>query len=90
MSDGLLLSRQMADMKESYEEKMDSTFEMYKEALKDHAYQCALERLEEEYVPLEEFTAEQDRAKVYTLQSGIRLRSYVLYLMAHLSDLFPV
>ncbi|KAI5627989.1 kinesin-like protein KIF20A [Silurus asotus] len=58
-----LHSRQMADLKESYEEKMDSTFEMYKEALKEHAYQCALERLEEEYVPLEEFTAEQDRAK---------------------------
>lgn len=54
----------MADMKESYEEKMDSTFEMYKEALKEHAYQCALERLEEEYVPVDEFTAEQDRAKV--------------------------
>ncbi|MCJ8731715.1 hypothetical protein PDJAM_G00202750 [Pangasius djambal] len=58
-----LHSRQMADLKESYEEKMDSTFEMYKEALKEHAYQCALERLEEEYVPLDEFTAEQDRAK---------------------------
>ncbi|KAK3566776.1 hypothetical protein QTP86_004530 [Hemibagrus guttatus] len=56
-------SRQMADLKESYEEKMGSTFEMYKEALKEHAYQCALERLEEEYVPLDEFTAEQDRAK---------------------------
>ncbi|TSL34545.1 Kinesin-like protein KIF20A [Bagarius yarrelli] len=47
-------SRQMADLKESYEEKMDSTFEMYKEALKEHAYQCALEKLEEEYVPLDE------------------------------------
>ncbi|XP_060779344.1 kinesin-like protein KIF20A [Neoarius graeffei] len=58
-----LHSRQMADLKEGYEEKMDNTFEMYKEALKEHAYQCALERLEEEYVPLEEFTAEQDRAK---------------------------
>uniref|UniRef100_A0A4W4DWH6 Kinesin-like protein n=1 Tax=Electrophorus electricus TaxID=8005 RepID=A0A4W4DWH6_ELEEL len=56
-----LHSRQMADLKESYEEKMDSTFEMYKEALKEHAYQCALERLEEDYVPLEDYTAEQDR-----------------------------
>lgn len=65
-TDRLLFSRQMADLKESYEEKMDSTFEMYKEALKEHAYQCALERLEEEYVPLDEFTAEQDRAKVST------------------------
>ncbi|XP_036453577.1 kinesin-like protein KIF20A [Colossoma macropomum] len=56
-------SRQMADLKESYEEKMDSTFEMYKEALKEHAYQCALERLEDDYVTIEEYTAEQDRAK---------------------------
>ncbi|KAL6490413.1 hypothetical protein MHYP_G00007580 [Metynnis hypsauchen] len=56
-------SRQMADLKESYEEKMDSTFEMYKEALKEHAYQCALERLEDDYVPVEEYTAVQDRAK---------------------------
>lgn len=47
---------------------MGSTFEMYKEALKEHAYQCALERLEEEYVPLDEFTAEQDRAKVSTTE----------------------
>uniref|UniRef100_A0A3B4CSE5 Kinesin-like protein n=1 Tax=Pygocentrus nattereri TaxID=42514 RepID=A0A3B4CSE5_PYGNA len=57
-------SRQMADLKESYEEKMDSTFELYKEALKEHAYQCALDRLEDDYVPIEEYTAEQDRAKV--------------------------
>lgn len=64
----------MADLKESYEEKMDSTFEMYKEALKEHAYQCALERLEEEYVPLDEFTAEQDRAKVSTLL--IKMQSF--------------
>lgn len=51
---------------------MDSTFEMYKEALKEHAYQRALERLEEEYVPLDEFTAEQDRAKVSNLQRDVQ------------------
>ncbi|TRY86458.1 hypothetical protein DNTS_018472, partial [Danionella cerebrum] len=56
-----LHSRQMEDLKESYEEKMDSTFEMYKDALKDHAYQCALERLEEDYIPIEEFKEEQER-----------------------------
>ncbi|XP_073691852.1 kinesin-like protein KIF20A [Garra rufa] len=58
-----LHSRQMVDLKESYEEKMDSTFEMYKEALKDHAYQCALERLEEDYIPIEEYNEEQERVK---------------------------
>ncbi|ROL48308.1 Kinesin-like protein KIF20A [Anabarilius grahami] len=56
-----LHSRQLVDLKESYEEKMDSTFEMYKEALKDHAYQCALERLEEDYIPVDEFNEEQER-----------------------------
>lgn len=59
-----LHSRQMEDLKESYEEKMDSTFEMYKEALKEHAYQCALERLEEDYIPIEEYSEEQERVKV--------------------------
>ncbi|KAK2914216.1 hypothetical protein QQF64_029816 [Cirrhinus molitorella] len=58
-----LHSRQMVDLKESYEEKMDSTFEMYKEALKDHAYQCAMERLEEDYIPIEEYNEEQERVK---------------------------
>ncbi|XP_062849606.1 kinesin-like protein KIF20A [Trichomycterus rosablanca] len=58
-----LHSRQMADLKESYEEKMDSTFEMYKEALKEHAYQCALERLNDDYVPIDVYTEEQDRVK---------------------------
>lgn len=72
-------SRQMADLKESYEEKMDSTFEMYKEALKEHAYQCALERLEEEYVPLDEFTAEQDRAKVSKWDTITELCFLILY-----------
>ncbi|KAK7175658.1 hypothetical protein R3I93_000042 [Phoxinus phoxinus] len=58
-----LHSRQLEDLKESYEEKMDSTFEMYKEALKEHAYQCALERLEEDYIPIEEYSEEQERAQ---------------------------
>ncbi len=55
----------MVDLKESYEEKMDSTFEMYKEALKEHAYQCALERLEDDFIPIEEYNEEQERVKVY-------------------------
>ncbi|XP_052002162.1 kinesin-like protein KIF20A [Xyrauchen texanus] len=58
-----LHSRQIVDLKESYEEKMDSTFDMYKEALKEHAYQCALERLEDDYVPLEEYNEEQERVQ---------------------------
>ncbi|KAA0723870.1 Kinesin-like protein KIF20A [Triplophysa tibetana] len=58
-----LHSRQMVDLKEGYEEKMESTFDMYKEALKEHAYQCALERLEEDYIPIEEYNEELERVK---------------------------
>lgn len=53
----------MVDLKESYEEKMESTFDMYKEALKEHAYQCALERLEDDYIPIEEYNEELERVK---------------------------
>lgn len=62
----MCVSRQLEDLKESYEEKMDSTFEMYKEALKEHAYQCALERLEEDYIPIDDYSEEQERAKAHT------------------------
>lgn len=57
-------SRQVAELKESYQEKLENTFEMYKDALKDHAYQRALERVEDDYVPLEEFIAEQEKVEV--------------------------
>ncbi|XP_064799790.1 kinesin-like protein KIF20A [Oncorhynchus masou masou] len=56
-----LRNRQVAELKESYQEKLENTFEMYKDALKDHAYQRALERVEDDYVPLEEFIAEQEK-----------------------------
>lgn len=59
-----MLSRQIEELKESYEEKLENTFEMYKDAIKEHAYQCALNNLEEDYVPLDEFTAEQEKVEV--------------------------
>ncbi|XP_066575950.1 kinesin-like protein KIF20A [Amia ocellicauda] len=52
-------SRQIEELKDSYEEKLENTFDMYKDAIKEHAYQCALERVEDEYVPVEEFLEEQ-------------------------------
>ncbi|XP_028814933.1 kinesin-like protein KIF20A [Denticeps clupeoides] len=54
-------SRQIEELKDSYAEKLENTFELYKEALKDHAYQCAVERLEEDYIPIEELNTAQDR-----------------------------
>ncbi|NWI43897.1 KI20A protein, partial [Picathartes gymnocephalus] len=53
----------IANMKDSYEEKLESKFEMYKEAIKKHAYMCAMEQIEDHYVPIEEFLAEQEKVE---------------------------
>ncbi|KFP24625.1 Kinesin-like KIF20A, partial [Colius striatus] len=53
----------LEDMKDSYEEKLESKFEMYKEAIKKHAYVCAMEQVEDHYVPIEEFLAEQGKVE---------------------------
>ncbi|NXA70745.1 KI20A protein, partial [Mohoua ochrocephala] len=59
---GLHINR-LEDMKDSYEEKLESKFEMYKEAIKKHAYMCAMEQIEDHYVPIEEFLAEQEKVE---------------------------
>ncbi|XP_042318660.1 kinesin-like protein KIF20A [Sceloporus undulatus] len=56
-------SKRLEDLKENYEEKLESKFEMYKEAIKKHAYTCAMEQIEEHYVPIEEFLAEQAKVE---------------------------
>ncbi|NXJ95571.1 KI20A protein, partial [Corythaixoides concolor] len=53
----------LEDLKDSYEEKLESKFEMYKEAIKKHAYVCAMEQIEDHYVPIEEFLAEQEKVE---------------------------
>uniref|UniRef100_A0A3B3ZIZ3 Kinesin-like protein n=1 Tax=Periophthalmus magnuspinnatus TaxID=409849 RepID=A0A3B3ZIZ3_9GOBI len=58
-----LRSREMEELKESYQEKLENTFEMYKEAIKEHAYQSAMRNLEDDYVSLDEFTAEQEKVE---------------------------
>ncbi|NXM10804.1 KI20A protein, partial [Ploceus nigricollis] len=57
------LHNRLEDMKDSYEEKLESKFEMYKEAIKKHAYMCAMEQIEDHYVPIEEFLAEQEKVE---------------------------
>lgn len=59
-----MLRRQAEELKESYQEKLENTFEMYKEAIKEHAYQSALNKLEDDYVPLDEFITEQEKVEV--------------------------
>ncbi|NXE10864.1 KI20A protein, partial [Lophotis ruficrista] len=59
----VILHNRLEDMKDSYEEKLESKFEMYKEAIKKHAYACAMEQIEEHYVPIEEFLAEQEKVE---------------------------
>ncbi|XP_073187231.1 kinesin-like protein KIF20A isoform X3 [Lepidochelys kempii] len=56
-------SKRLEDVRESYEEKLENTFEMYKEAIKKHAYLCAMEQVEDHYVPIEEFVAEQEKVE---------------------------
>lgn len=58
-------SRQIEELKESYQEKMENTFEMYKDAVKEHAYQSAMNNLLDDYVPLDEFIAEQEKVEVW-------------------------
>lgn len=38
---------------------------MYKDAIKEHAYQSAMNNLEDDYVPLDEFIAEQEKVEVF-------------------------
>lgn len=59
-----MFSRQIEKLKESYQEKLENTFEMYKDAIKEHAYQSAMTSLEDDYVPLGEFIAEQEKVEV--------------------------
>ncbi|XP_076577626.1 kinesin-like protein KIF20A [Chaetodon auriga] len=63
-----LRSRQIEELKESYQEKLENTFEMYKDAIKEHAYQTALNNLEDDYVPLDEFMAEQEKVEALKLK----------------------
>ncbi|XP_071890694.1 kinesin-like protein KIF20A isoform X5 [Anas platyrhynchos] len=56
-------SNRLEDLKDSYEEALESKFEMYKEAIKKHAYMCAMEQIEDHYVPIEEFIAEQEKVE---------------------------
>ncbi|XP_040288729.1 kinesin-like protein KIF20A [Bufo bufo] len=56
-------SKRLEDFKETTEEQLESRLEMYKKAIKNHAYRQAVEELEEDYVPLEEFQAEQEKVE---------------------------
>lgn len=46
---------------------------MFKDAIKEYAYQCAMNDLEDNYVSLDEFTAEEKKVQVgfyYLFNSG--------------------
>uniref|UniRef100_A0A673CDK0 Kinesin-like protein n=1 Tax=Sphaeramia orbicularis TaxID=375764 RepID=A0A673CDK0_9TELE len=69
-----LRSREIEELKETYQEKLENTFEMYKDAIKEHAYQSAMRNLEDDYVPLDEFMAEQEKVEVSLKRDGIIIR----------------
>ncbi|XP_063006601.1 kinesin-like protein KIF20A [Melospiza melodia melodia] len=87
-------SNRLEDMKDSYEEKLESKFEMYKEAIKKHAYMCAMEQIEEHYVPIEEFLAEQEKvedreSKILQLERQLDEQSGRLLALGSLSSDIP-
>ncbi|XP_040210160.1 kinesin-like protein KIF20A isoform X2 [Rana temporaria] len=56
-------SKRLEDFKETTEEQLESRLEMYQKAIKNHAYRQAMEDLEENYVPYEEFQVEQEKVE---------------------------
>ncbi|XP_058687119.1 kinesin-like protein KIF20A [Poecile atricapillus] len=87
-------SNRLEDMKDSYEEKLESKFEMYKEAIKKHAYMCAMEQIEDHYVPIEEFLAEQEKVedrerKILQLERQLDEQSGRLLALGSLSSDIP-
>lgn len=70
-----MFSRQIEELKESYQEKLENTFEMYKNAIKEHAYQSAMSNLEDDYVPFDEFLAEQQKVEVCHVQLLLRVQT---------------
>ncbi|XP_061821667.2 kinesin-like protein KIF20A isoform X1 [Nerophis lumbriciformis] len=64
-------SQQIEELKESYQEKLESTFEMYKDAIKEHTYKSAMNNLEDNYVPLDDFIAEQDKVEALKRQLAL-------------------
>uniref|UniRef100_A0A3Q3N2E1 Kinesin-like protein n=1 Tax=Mastacembelus armatus TaxID=205130 RepID=A0A3Q3N2E1_9TELE len=78
-----LRRRQIEELKESHQEQLENIFEMYKDAIKEHAYQSAMDTLENQYVPLDEFLDEQQKVEVchFTeLQAGVRVGDFIIQL----------
>ncbi|XP_056374539.1 kinesin-like protein KIF20A [Hyla sarda] len=56
-------SKRFEDYRETTEEQLEGRLEMYRKAIKNHAHRQAMEELEEDYVTLEEFQAEQEKVE---------------------------
>ncbi|KAM8966879.1 kinesin-like protein KIF20A [Pelodytes ibericus] len=74
-------SKRFEDLKETHEEQLESRLDMYKKAIKNHAYRQAMEELEENYVPLEEFHVEQEKVeerdnRIQELEIALGQRKY--------------
>lgn len=57
-------SERFEELKDVYEEQLDSKLHMYKESIRRHAYKWALEEVKDKYISKEEFAAEQHKAEV--------------------------
>uniref|UniRef100_UPI00398F382E uncharacterized protein n=1 Tax=Pristiophorus japonicus TaxID=55135 RepID=UPI00398F382E len=56
-------SERFEELKEIYEEQLDSKLHLYKESIRRHAYKCALEEVQYKCVSKEMFTDEQSKVK---------------------------
>ncbi|XP_078254544.1 kinesin-like protein KIF20A [Rhinoraja longicauda] len=67
-------SERFEDLKDVYEEKLDSKLHMYKESIRRHAYKCALEEVNDKYISKEEFAAEQHKAEVMIKAADVKVK----------------
>ncbi|XP_059837131.1 kinesin-like protein KIF20A [Hypanus sabinus] len=63
-------SERFEELKEIYEEQLDSNLHMYKESIRRHAYKCAVEDVKDKFVSKEAFTAEQHK----TMDADLKVR----------------
>ncbi|GCB65247.1 hypothetical protein scyTo_0004743, partial [Scyliorhinus torazame] len=64
-------SERFEELKEIYEEQLESKLHMYKESIRRHAYKCALVEVQEKYFGKEEFATVRHKVKVAALDEEL-------------------
>ncbi|XP_038665314.1 kinesin-like protein KIF20A isoform X2 [Scyliorhinus canicula] len=64
-------SERFEELKEIYEEQLESKLHMYKESIRRHAYKCALVDVQEKYLAKDEFASVRHKVKVAALNEEL-------------------